>query len=372
MAWWVVSQHILSLSGYDERYIGSPVIKLLSLGGLAVMVFVIISGFVIANMLIVKNEPYGQYIGRRFWRIYPLYIFAVVSSILLRGFYMDTVAQAPWASPHIAVAVADERSRLAQHIVWHLVLLHGAIPNDILANAIFSLLAPAWSLSLEWQFYLLAPLLVRLLFRSQLVVQFAVCAGLLVSLALLYSIDPLSHWIYPAFLPLTIGFFLLGMITRFYIELRSLKMILLPLIVVAVNFILYCRTYVGGNFITGMLPLLIWAITIYVALEIRKEERQTLFVRGLRVLLASPPAVRLGLWSYSTYLLHVPLFVLILSTARALGMPMTSQAYLTVMLGACSLLVALSWACYSLLEQRVMRWGVSHLPKRPDIIPANS
>jgi peptidoglycan/LPS O-acetylase OafA/YrhL len=45
------------------------------------------------------------------------------------------------------------------HVLAHLTLLHGLIPQPILPYAYVTLLGPAWSLSTEWQFYLLIGLI---------------------------------------------------------------------------------------------------------------------------------------------------------------------------------------------------------------------
>ena len=45
---------------------------------LAVMIFVILSGFVITHLVVEKHEPYGPYLGRRALRIFPIYLFALL------------------------------------------------------------------------------------------------------------------------------------------------------------------------------------------------------------------------------------------------------------------------------------------------------
>lgn len=324
------------------------------------MVFVIVSGFVIANLLIVKDEGFGLYISRRFLRIYPLYAAAIIFSLMVRDLYFEVVAQAPWADPAIAQSVIAERQSLLIHGIAHALLVHGVIPNNVLQNSLSSLLAPAWSLSLEWQFYLLAPFLMRALFHKRSWVQSATCALIAICVILAYQASPKDQWHYPAFLPLVIGFFIVGMATRIYLETRNFKAIALPAIVALINFGLYTSTYTGGNLATACLPLFIWAVTILVT----QTAMPANFILALpHRLLSAPSMVNVGLWSYSTYLLHVPVFVTALAFAHALGVGFSSLAFLTVMLLACPVLLVASWASYHFFETRVMRWGIARLSR---------
>ena len=45
------------------------------------------------------------------------------------------------------------------HLLAHILLLQGVLPQGLLPYAYVTLLGPAWSLSTEWQFYLLIGLI---------------------------------------------------------------------------------------------------------------------------------------------------------------------------------------------------------------------
>ena len=135
--------------------------KLFLLGQISVMIFIIVSGFVIANLIIEKQEPYGPYIVRRFFRIYPLYIICCIAGAATLWMYPEALRQLPWANaaPWDSV-IASQSDRFGEHSIAHALLLHGAISNNVLPYSAFVFLPPSWSLSLEWQFYLTAPLIV--------------------------------------------------------------------------------------------------------------------------------------------------------------------------------------------------------------------
>src|SRR5690606_21046789 len=112
--------------------------------------------------------------------------------------------------------MAEVESNWYTHLFAHLSMLHGVIPDSVLKYSVSSILAPAWSISLEWQFYILAPLLFWIATRSVswagLLVFFLLC-GWLVS-ERFFS----SQYQYPAMLFLSVHFFLVGILSRFLLE----------------------------------------------------------------------------------------------------------------------------------------------------------
>jgi peptidoglycan/LPS O-acetylase OafA/YrhL len=63
LSWIVVVVHVVWLAGYHGLIQHNA-------GVYAVDGFIILSGFVIAQLLVTKNEPYGLYIFRRFMRLF--------------------------------------------------------------------------------------------------------------------------------------------------------------------------------------------------------------------------------------------------------------------------------------------------------------
>lgn len=161
MAGWVVIGHVGNFLGFYLGVNALPWMKLALLTSVPVNVFIALSGFVVFEMLRRKSVAYSQYIKSRFVRIFPIYLFALVLAVLLGQFRLDVLMGQPWRSES-DLAVFGQRAQTVNgdywaHFVAHAFLLHGLVPENLLAYASQALLAPAWSLSLEWQFYLVAP-----------------------------------------------------------------------------------------------------------------------------------------------------------------------------------------------------------------------
>ncbi|MDP3405216.1 MAG: acyltransferase [Brevundimonas sp.] len=356
MAWWVVCQHLLQISGISTVY-DNPVTRLLTMGGLGVVVFIIISGFVIANLLLMKKEPFAPYIARRFFRIYPLYAIAIVVAALLQQQYFQNVSLAPWALEGNSERVLDEWKHMPWHLGLHSLLVHGVVPNTVLSSASSAILAPAWSLSLEWQYYLVAPLLTACLVSKRTLLHVVAGALCTICLVSVYILPVQQYWTFPAFLPLLIGFFLFGSITRLFFSETDRRRLIFPAIIALINFALYARTYTGGHFLVAAVPVAIWGAAVFSFTYSGSRKSVSAVAAFIKKFLDTKFAVNLGLWSYSTYLLHVPVFVVSLSLLRISGIAISPYSYFITMLISCIALVPLSWFSYRFIEKPAMRMG---------------
>ena len=163
LAWTVVFAHVFLLTAADIKW---PALHKLSLAAdHAVSVFIIISGFVITHLILERQEKYIPYITRRFLRIYPVYFLCLFIGIFATYIHIEAFANHPWGDLTPQPEFLEiQKTVFASHEFWphliaHLTLLHGMVPNGVLNESEFMLLGPAWSLSLEWQFYLVAPLI---------------------------------------------------------------------------------------------------------------------------------------------------------------------------------------------------------------------
>ena len=107
-------------------------------------------------------KRYWSFIVRRFLRLYPCYLLCLVVSILMTQGNLDILQSIPWTTERIAVAqtiILTSLDNFWPNIASHIVLLQGAVPPSLIPYGEYAFLGQAWSISLEWQFYLVAPLL---------------------------------------------------------------------------------------------------------------------------------------------------------------------------------------------------------------------
>ncbi|MBI2256575.1 MAG: acyltransferase [Proteobacteria bacterium] len=293
-ALWVLGSHVLRITDIKASYF--------SRGDQAVEVFIILSGFVIALMRLNEEEPYGRYIFRRFMRLYPLFLIALFLGALTMHLYAPVFGSSPWLAEEQAGfldRVENASSGLWAHIALHLAMLHGVVPDTVLPQAALMFSGPLWSISLEWQFYLIAPLLIALF-------SFGSARGYIASALILVTAIGLQwltaqYWVagVPSFLPLRLPLFIMGIASAllWHRARRTRPWILAAVLAVAI--------VAGWLFAPNKLPILIWFVTYFLA-----ATHDRLGVSRLADRMVAWPASRfLGRISYGIYVLHVPIMM---------------------------------------------------------------
>jgi peptidoglycan/LPS O-acetylase OafA/YrhL len=322
-------------------------------GEAAVDVFFIVSGMVIVRSLEGFSYTALPFLVARLGRTFPVFlvVFPVAAAIqvLPAGF-----AHMPWItadSPAHSIWSEGWRPNWVPEIAAHLTMTHGLFPDGVLPDVWVSFLGPAWSLSTEWQFYLVIAALAGPLGRGRIgsphLVAFFVG---LAAAALFWRIaGPPAAQFSRAFLPNKAAYFALGIASaalqrdpgraacRFYAT------------VLAVTLALCCT---GGG--TKLLAPLAW--TVCLAAQIGFE------LTGLRIVagvLRARLLVWLGAISYSVYLVHAPVQKLLgISLAVLFG---GNAAWFTAVWlpGAILLPLGLAWLLHIAIELPGQRWGKS-------------
>ena len=282
LALWVLAYHVLSISGWWQNLPNS--VKAVADGTNAVDVFILLSGFVICGLLLSKREPYFVFLFRRYARLMPVFVICLIAALS---------AEAMGYMP-----VRYKSQDLPFLLAGNLTLLHGAIPEFWIKGASGAILNPAWSISLEWQFYLVAPFLVALLsrFGSRFI------AGSLVCIAIYRLALPNLVGFSSAFLPYKIQLFWIGIVSALAYRWiasneanRNLGQAVALAALAACVLLLPYKQNIG---------LLIWIVTM-VMLTGRWQ--------GIWHLLGSKTFVALGALSYPLYLAHEVIIWIVVS-----------------------------------------------------------
>ncbi|RZL03815.1 MAG: acyltransferase [Rubrivivax sp.] len=304
LAWTVVFSHLVSFTGLGRWWPGLA----RALGPLAdgaVLVFTILSGFVITHLILERREPYGPYIVRRFLRIYPVYLVALLAGMAGTHLAFDAFLVPPWGewSPSTDRLLRQSISLASADVFWHLAahlsMLHGAISSRVLYESQYMFLGPAWSLSLEWQFYLVAPLVVALATHR---VGQVVLAGLALWGHSLYTCGVLGAFMLPSVLPGAALYFGVGIATRLWIGNANAGLRAFPLALLMLLAGLLMNT-------VGLSPVLAWVA--FVAMLLLDGRATDMVSRCARWVFVHAFETRLARWlgdhAYATYLIHMPI-----------------------------------------------------------------
>ncbi len=349
LALWVAVGHALELAGYHAGVNAAQDMILSNRD--AVSVFMIVSGFVITNLIVSRNEPYPRYIVRRFFRLYPGFLVACLIGYFLTDNWVhivDTVpwhATADWVSYSQTVRVLNDEviTNFWPHLALHAVMFHGAVPAEVLNRAAMTFLPAAWSISLEWQFYLVAPAVFVALRRGwSTAVMLLVAAGLYLA----YQSGLFGTYQSRSMLLAGLPFFAIGIASRLNYE-RLARLNVVPLLAVA-----------GFALLVGVLvksPLAVGGWTAFLLLSLlRPFSRRLATVFDL--MFQSRVALILGEVSYSLYLLHRPVQVALGSLAVD-RWHLTHPLMLAVQLAGIVIAVPLSILMYHAIERPGIRLG---------------
>jgi peptidoglycan/LPS O-acetylase OafA/YrhL len=307
LAWAVVFWHLVQALGIPT--FGGAMIWFQHAGESAVMVFLAISGFVITGLVVDKAEPWPRYILRRGFRIFPVYLVIFSFALFILPYGVTAATQVSWAAPDtyywdemLKDWVTTVDARPTEQLALHYALLQGVIPDSLWPLTSTAALGPAWSLSLEWQFYLVAPLFVWLVANDRFRMPTVIVAALL---AVAYNFKVFGAYAMPSFLPQAAWVFLIGITCRLYFD-RIRAMPLGPEIIPVALAV--------GILTPDLLWLGVWtSALVYLARaeawRSRSGKRHWLGA-AMDTMFASPMAVYLGARSYSVYLVHFPFILL--------------------------------------------------------------
>jgi peptidoglycan/LPS O-acetylase OafA/YrhL len=312
-------------------------------GFLGVKLFFVISGFCIHNSYLSwrTRNPVSEWTGflvgfahRRFWRIWPPYFIALVGLYFWRYEHPFTLA----SLKHLA--------------------LHATLLNTLFPGFFYNINPSFWSIAVEWQLYLVYPLLLWAVVRFGILRAFL--AGTFVAALFQFELKAVTSAPYVVNLPFSwwydwaIGALLAGA----YAERRMIFRAhgLLALVVGVLVVVVFTRW--PSSFLTWAMPPLFFAILLEGCLWSRRP-----LARWERVL------VPLGLCSYSFYLMHQPLTELAVAGLRHI--PFALGPWI-IWVGACGLvgllLFGVSFGSYRWIELASVKVGDRLWKRRPSLV----
>lgn len=302
LAWWVFVFHAITIAGYSENDFPRG-IRLLVRGEYPVDVFIILSGFVIFMLLESKRQSYRTFITQRFFRLYPVFIVVFTLAVLAHPLRIESLSWISWSLNDLDTLRItrwhETDNHYWQNIFGHLTLLHSAIPETLLPTSSTAFLSPAWSVSLEWQFYLVAPFLF-IVFRKYKVSSWLTLILACYIINKLYFSELITMFPLQGFLIQKLLLFWIG-IGSFYLwhmlidhkKLRAQLGILL--------FAGFCPLIFP---LTLSIPLTIWFTVFAIALTKSQNDNSSQLVNIGHLLLCNRAAQYMGAISYSIYLCH--------------------------------------------------------------------
>ncbi|WP_428485775.1 acyltransferase family protein [Rhodopila sp.] len=314
-------------------------------GEAAVDMFFILSGLVITQSLDRAGGRAVPFLMARAARIFPVFVPVFVVAVLIQpgscGF-----DRMPWIGPDNAartICVTDWPHAWPAAIAAHLTMTHGLLPNGVLPHVWVSFLGAAWSLSTEWQFYLLA-LLASRGGASRL-------TGGLMLLAIVgvawQQATPESWQFSRAFLANKAHFFALGVASLAVVRQRRGALVIYGVTLAAS--LAVCASYAMFG---KMLPPLVWTLCLTVQMR-----QATPGLRWFAGLLRCQAAQYLGAISYCIYLVNEPIHKVLAATLSRLadGDPVVFTALWLP--SAIVLPILLSAWLHTHVEMPALRWG---------------
>jgi len=307
-------------------------------GHLAVAVFIVVSGFSLALGPLRDGGrlPGGlrRFIRRRAWRILPAYWVALVLSTVVAAAVLHTVTGA---------------GAIARSVVVHGLLVQDAVSSQA-PNGAF------WSIAVEWQIYFLFPLILWVARRRGVAFAAALTVGIVVVAHVVARagapFDKIDH-----LTPQFVALFALGVLAAQLGHGDRAARVRRPLGALAALAFAAVATFAVLAGSERTVANYFWVDLVFgVAAACLLC---TLFAGGaarIGRVLGSRAGLRLGLFSYSIYLVHAPVVaVLDVYAVRPLGLPSVAHFAVLVTVGVPAVL-AVCWGFHLLFEAPFLRY----------------
>ena len=330
-------------------------------GGAAVDVFFVLSGLVITQSLLHAGGRARPFLIARAARIFPVFLVAFALAVVVEPWSCG-FEHMPWIGPDNAartICVMAWPHAWLPEIGAHLTMTHGLFPNGVLPDVWVSFLGSAWSLSTEWQFYLLALVVAGRCWRPSVLAgdgdgaawgRVSLCwvlLGLAVA-GVVWTVAAPEAWQFSrAFLPNKGHFFALGVASVAVVRGENGALRRYGLVLVACLAICATQGTAGK-----MLPPVVWTVCLGVQMLPGRTG-----VRMAGWVLRSAVARYLGAISYCLYLVNEPIHKLAVAALSRLADSDAAIFTLVWVPAAIGLPILASVWLHRHLEAPALRWG---------------
>ena len=347
-ALWVAVHHAVETSIPSETLkipVLGPVVGTLFFGQFPVMLFLMLSGFCLYYPYVRKSarpefSGYFRFLRRRWTRIAPPFLWAGLLCLPLVAF------------PALHVGKWGDTSTIDSRIIAsHLLFLHNLFPTH--ATKIDY---PMWSIGLEWQLYMLFPLMILAFRRAGTVATLAATLIIAIAIRATYRQLPMPLSAILRDGPLSyLVIFAVGMLAA---ALAIQGRTLLPkwaLGLVVVAGLAAIRLGSGNGLVHDLATAAAFFAVLQLACDPAGPVARVLSLQWL---------VRIGVFSYSIYLVHAPLLHLSWFFLRPFDLGDDLNCVLLVVI-VIPLIVIASYGFHCLFERPFMR-----LPPKPVAAPS--
>ena len=331
----------------------------LTLGTTGVDLFFVLSGFLIGGILLDQRNSSGYFkpfYARRICRILPLYYLVIVACVAA-GHVLSSHSAEQWYKSLFVTGVST-------------IGVYGTFTQDIVEtirygtaqfNALW--LAPTWSLTIEEQFYLLLPLVIRFVRPSWWLPASCIVVCLHPILYLfLWMYEPVVYIYTNLILPSRIDALLLGVICAWMVRQGKCRDWLVQyrgLLYVACGFLslgaLYFAHQAGRpNFQFDSLFAYSWMAFLYTAILLLAVTDKS---GPVACVMRLGPLRKIGIIAYGVYLIHEPIIGLLHGLILGSDCRLENLAGALInclALGATILLAAVSWKFF---EKPIIKFG---------------
>lgn len=326
--------------------------KMHAYGWMGVDLFFVLSAFLITRLLLLEYEYKGtisikSFLIRRCLRIWPLYFL-----MLLFAFFVMTRLEMRYSGsliPNFSLSPDTSQTwEYFRHYFGYYAVFLGNFSHAFFGAPIIGL-GLMWSISIEEQFYIIWPFVLRKIGKSRKKIIIFAVSGIVFSVLMRYLLyDKTSHPMIWALTITRLDPIMMGVLLALFCNKKYLKLKL-----VAALGLLYVVTLVPGNIGTHSIHL-VWiylavATAFYLIVNVVVEARSKL----LDFFFANGVVVYLGKISYGLYLTHQT--ISILTRTIVLNQIEGAKGWLIFAASSFLLTVLVSMILYHLFEKSFLR-----------------